>query len=53
MAFIGDVFPSEFSNEITGITVSVKDTFNVIQFWVKDFSKRDVIDVVKFLIFLY
>lgn len=47
MAFIGDVFPPEFSDEITGIFVSVKETFNVIQFWVKDFSKRDVIDLVK------
>ena len=47
MAFIGDVLPQDLAEEITGIIVSVKGEFNVIQFWVKDFNNKDHINSLK------
>lgn len=48
IAFIGDVFPLEVSIEISGIIVSMKDNFNIIQFWIKDFSKKDTVALIKY-----
>ena len=47
MAFIGDVFPENVKEELTGVIVSIKEKFNVIQIWIRDYSDKKLVENVK------